>query len=165
MQPDTKRGIKTIGVLFGAAIYYQLCSNLWRLTDNVFSHAVLAVAFVTVPIAAWRGFKELSENKQSPSSDASTRKNITLAQKYQDTISKYCTQIFLNTKRYYIENHVRDCIGDIARSEGVPHLAPAYRECLLQWRARRHLPKEYRNLADHLEHIFGQKYTDRPPWE
>jgi Restriction endonuclease len=52
---------------------------------------------------------------------------------------------------------VRDCIGEIAKREGRPGLAPQYREWLSQWESRSDLPADYRWLKEQLKTTFGQR--------
>jgi hypothetical protein len=124
-----------------------VCSNLWKATDDIYSlHTLLGVGVVAIPIAVWWAFRKL-QNTQS-SANVSAWKQVSLAEAHRDIISRYYNQISLST---YVENLVRDCLGEIAASEGRFNLAPRYRESLRNYKERTDLPAEYRHLADHLE--------------
>jgi hypothetical protein len=150
MNPDTKLGLKAVGAIFGIALYLQVCSNLWKATDDIALHTLLGIGSVVIPIAVWWTLKKL-QNTQLSSANASAGKQVSLSEAHRDIISRYYNQISVGT---YIENLVRDCLGEIAVSEGRFDLTPRYRESLHNYKERTDLPAEYRHLADHLENSF-----------
>ena len=159
MDADTKTGIKATIVLIAVVLYLGFWSSLWDSSKDELFRSALVVGFIAVPLIVWAGYKKFGKKGNEISPAIPLKKNQSLIDRNQNTISKYLDQIYLNTRSYYIENHVRDCIGEIARSEGRPKLVPAYREWLSQWNARIDIPAEYKQLADYLKNVFEERHA------
>ena len=80
------------------------------------------------------------------------KKNIVA--RNEDIINRACGNIYDDHHTYYIENTVKNCIAEIAKREGRPHLAPAYREWLSAWECRPDIPPEYQELKQQLKSTF-----------
>src|SRR3989338_5320747 len=85
----------------------------------------------------------------------------TIVERNQDLIQTALDGIYNDTWPHYIENKVRDCIGEIAKREGRPELAPKYREWLSSWEKRVDIPAEYQQLKEYLRLFFHNRFTEK----
>src|SRR6266480_1681357 len=76
---------------------------------------------------------------------------LSLAQRNSDVIQVTERLVHLSHSHnaYYFENLTAQCLRKIARREGRPSLAP--KGYLREWKARRDIPMEYAQLAQHTE--------------
>jgi hypothetical protein len=82
----------------------------------------------------------------------------TLIERNHDIICTRLEQIRTDSKAYYIENEVRDCVSEIATREGRPNLVPAYRQWLSAWASRPDLPNDFRELKDYVLATFKTRH-------
>jgi len=82
-----------------------------------------------------------------------------LFERNHDIIVSHFDRISVDGRSYYVENAVRDCIGEIAAHEGKQHLIPKYREWLSNWRTRPDIPDDFRQLSNQLQESFQTRRT------
>ncbi|MCC6934700.1 MAG: restriction endonuclease [Candidatus Yanofskybacteria bacterium] len=113
------------------------------------------IIWAIVSIFEWLG-KTTKQVKARMSVD--TKRNI--IERNQDIITECLQHIYDDSWPHYVENKVRDCIGEIAKREGRPELAPKYREWLSVWESRSDIPPEYQELKNHLKKIFKERFDE-----
>src|ERR1700743_2218285 len=61
-------------------------------------------------------------------------------------IASHVMRFSPDSGRYALENGVRDCLNEIAKTEGWPTKAPNS-EYLYRWEARKEIPSQYKELS------------------
>jgi len=83
-----------------------------------------------------------------------------LIERNEDIIQKNLNNIRINSRSYYIENQVRDCIADIAMAEDKKQFSPSSGEYLRNWSSKANLPQEWMNLKELLLKRFDIKMNE-----
>jgi restriction system protein len=114
------------------------------------------ILWAIVSFFEWLG-KTTTQVKARISVDTSK----TIVERNQDLIQAALAKIYTDSWPHYVENQVRDCIGEIAKREGRPDLAPKYREWLSAWERRSDIPAEYQELKQHLKETLQARYDEK----
>lgn len=125
------------------------------------SYLIIGILIIVGIIWAIGAFVEWAGNttkKVKARMSVDTSKNI--IERNQDIIQKYFSELYAGDRSYYVENEVRDCIGEIAKREGRDDLAPKYQEWLSGWETRPGIPSEYIKLKDYLKEIFDKRHKE-----
>jgi restriction endonuclease Mrr len=113
---------------------------------------ILVVIFVcaVASLVQW-----LAKTAKQVRAQVSVNSKRDIVQRNEDIIKRILGTIYENRRTsYYVENKVRDCLGEIARHEGRPNLAPQHREWLSAWERRADIPLEYQALKEQLKKTF-----------
>ena len=125
------------------------------------AYLLIAIVIIILIVGAIASFiKWLSESTNKFAARIAVDKNKKIYDRNKEMIQTYLNSIDGSNRSYFIENKVRDCIRDIALKEGMPDLAPTYREWLFQWQERKNIPHEYIELKDYLKQLFSIKNTE-----
>jgi HJR/Mrr/RecB family endonuclease len=91
---------------------------------------------------------------------ATPNKSKPLIERNEDIVQACLGGIRKDSWSYYVENKVRDCLGEIAQREGQPQLGPGPREWLSVWQRRTGLTQEWLDLKAHVLNRFKTRYQE-----
>lgn len=99
-------------------------------------------------------FEQPQGKQKTPGVSGLLERSDSIIQKYLNRIGSASS-----TDSYYVDNQVRDCLNEIAKSEGDQKSAPGY-QYYSRWRSSAVNP-DYKNLGEHLHKAFTSKYEQR----
>jgi len=116
---------------------------------------IFRVKNVFFRLGRWVGKATGRISTDASSAQEEPRVKPNLIERNQDSISQHLNRISARGEsRHYVDNAVRDCIGEIAARERRQDLVPKPGEWLSNWRTRRDIPDEFSNLDRHLSEAF-----------
>lgn len=113
------------------------------------------IAWVIFLFVEWVG-----KTTKQVSARMSVDTSKSIIERNDDLIQVALERIYNDSWPHYVENKVMDCIGEIAKREGRPELAPKYREWLSSWERRSDIPTEYQQLKTHLKEVFQARLNE-----
>lgn len=99
-------------------------------------------------------FKQPQGKQKTPGVSGLLERNDSIIQRYLNRIGSASS-----ADSNFVDNQVRDCLNEIAKSEGDQKSAPGY-QYYSRWRSSAVNP-DYKNLGEHLHKAFASKYAQR----